>query len=396
MELTGAFWITTFLKQGDSYIQHVDITPLKDAIRKNSFLPTTDFANIQKVDAIIICVPTPLDEHREPDLSFVNEAVESIRPYLKQGQVLSLESTTYPGTTEGEIKPKIMQSGFEIGQDFFLVYSPEREDPNNPDFSTKTIPKICGGSTPECLEVGMALYNQIIDRLVPVSSTSAAEMAKILENTFRAVNIALVNELKIVADKMGIDIFEVIDAASTKPFGFMPFYPGPGMGGHCIPIDPFYLTWKAKEYGVATRFIELAGEINTAMPNYVYSKIVEALNTTLKSINGSKILILGIAYKKNVADVRESPGIVLVEKLIEKGGKVDYSDPHVPLFPSRNNSLCELESIQLTPDALKSFDCTVILTNHDRFNWNMIKEYSKIIVDARGQFKPDNKHIFQA
>jgi UDP-N-acetyl-D-glucosamine dehydrogenase len=384
------------LNKGNRYIQHIDIAPIKGAVVSNMFLPTTDFSQINRVDAIIICVPTPLDEHREPDLSFVHNSIDAILPHLKQGQVLSLESTTYPGTTEEEIRPKLQQAGFDIGKDFFLVYSPEREDPNNPDYSTRTIPKICGGSTPECLEVGLALYGHIIDQLVKVSSTSAAEMTKILENTFRAVNIALVNELKIVADKMGMDIFEVIDAAATKPFGFMPFYPGPGLGGHCIPIDPFYLTWKSKEYDVTTRFIELAGEINTAMPNYVLSKIVDALNTQSKAINGATILILGLAYKKNVDDVRESPSVVLIEKLIEKGGRVSYSDPHVPRFPAMRKHILDLKSIPLTSETLHTFDCVVVATNHDRFDWILIREHSNIIVDTRGQYLADNKRIFRA
>lgn len=386
----------TALNSGDRYIQHIDITPLKKAVANNIFLPTTDFSKINHVDAIIICVPTPLNEHREPDLSFVHNSIDMILPHLKPGQILSLESTTYPGTTEEEIKPKLQKAGFDIGKDYFLIYSPEREDPNNPDYSTRTIPKICGGSTPDCLEVGLALYGQIIDQMVNVSSTSAAEMTKILENTFRAVNIALVNELKMVADKMGMDIFEVVDAAATKPFGFMPFYPGPGLGGHCIPIDPFYLTWKSKEYGIATRFIELAGEINTAMPNYVISKIVDALNTHKKAINGSTILILGLAYKNNVDDVRESPSVVLIEKLIEKGGRVSYSDPHVPQFPTMRKHMLDLKSVPLTEETLQSFDCVVVATDHDLFDWDLIKKHSTIIVDTRGQYLADNRQIFRA
>lgn len=386
----------TALNKGNRYIQHIDVSPLKDAITSNMFAPTTDFSQINRVDAIIICVPTPLNEHREPDLSFVHSTIDVILPYLKQGQVLSLESTTYPGTTEEEIKPKLQQAGFDIGKDFFLVYSPEREDPNNPDYTTRTIPKICGGSTPACLEVGIALYNHIINQMVKVSSTSTAEMTKIFENTFRAVNIALVNELKVVTDKMGIDIFEVIDAAATKPFGFMPFYPGPGLGGHCIPIDPFYLTWKSKEYGVVTRFIELAGEINTSMPDYVLNKIVDALNTQSKAIRGSNILILGLAYKKNVDDARESPSAVLIEKIIEKGGNVSYSDPHVPQFPTMRKHRLDLKSVPLTAKTLQSFDCVVVVTNHDLFDWVLIKDSSKIIVDTRGQYLADNIRIFRA
>jgi len=315
------------LKKGESYIEHIDVSKIKASYDKGTFLPTTDFSKAHETDALILCVPTPLNDHREPDLSYVIGSLEAVLPYLKKGQVLSLESTTYPGTTEEELKPRIEKLGFVIGENFYLVYSPEREDPNNPDYTTKTIPKVCGGTTKACMEIGTALYDQIIDTVIPVSSTQAAEMTKILENSFRAVNIALVNELKIVAERMGIDLFEVIRAAATKPFGFMPFYPGPGLGGHCIPIDPFYLTWKAREYGVATKFIELAGEINIGMPDYVISKVMDALNTKGKSVNGSKILILGIAYKKNVDDMRESPSVELMEKLEAKGAKISYSDP---------------------------------------------------------------------
>lgn len=287
-----------FLNEGDSYIEHIDFTAISKLCADGQFLPTTDFSKINQVDAILLCVPTPLDEHREPDLSFIISSVEQILPFLKKNQIVALESTTYPGTTEEELRPRIESNGFTIGEDFFLVYSPEREDPNNPDFSTRTIPKVCGAGTENCLKVGLSLYGKVIDRVVPVSSTQAAEMTKILENTFRAVNIALVNELKKVAEKMGIDIFEVIRAAATKPFGFMPFYPGPGLGGHCIPIDPFYLTWKAREFGISTKFIELAGEVNVAMPDYVVSKTMEALNKVGKAMNGSKLLILGLSYKK--------------------------------------------------------------------------------------------------
>jgi len=386
------------LKQGRSYIEHIQVDDLKNAYDLGDFLPTTDFSKIGKVDAIILCVPTPLDDHREPDLSFISGSLESVLPFIKLGQVLSLESTTYPGTTNEVIIPRIEEKGegFVIGQDYFVVYSPEREDPNNPEFSTQTIPKICGGNTPECLEVGQALYGHVIDTIIPVTSTQAAEMTKILENTFRAVNIALVNELKVVAERMDIDIFEVIRAAATKPFGFMPFYPGPGLGGHCIPIDPFYLTWKAREYGVATKFIELAGEVNVSMPNYVVSKVMEALNTRSKAIKGSKVLILGLAYKKNVDDVRESPGMEILEKLLGKGAKVDYSDPHVPEFPEMRRYDYDLKSVELTPESLAEFDCVLVATNHDKFDWEMIKKYSRLLVDTRGVFVPDNELIFRA
>ncbi|MFZ2160219.1 MAG: nucleotide sugar dehydrogenase, partial [Bradyrhizobium sp.] len=291
------------LRSGRSYIEHIDSEKLSRFVGQ-SLEPTTDLARVSEVDALILCVPTPLSKHREPDLSFVLSTIDSVLPYLHRGMVLSLESTTYPGTTDEELKPRIEAQGLKVGEDIFLVFSPEREDPGNQSYSTQTIPKVCGGCTSQCLAAGIALYNQVVDKVVPVSSTRAAELTKLLENIHRSVNIGLVNEMKIVADKMGIDLHEVIRAAATKPFGFVPYYPGPGIGGHCIPIDPFYLTWKAREYGVHTRFIELAGEINSSMPDYVVSKVVDALNSRKKSVNGSKILVLGIAYKKNVDDSR--------------------------------------------------------------------------------------------
>ena len=384
------------LKQGKTYIEHIDVSTLKGAYDRKTFLPTTDFSKIQDVDAVILCVPTPLDDYREPDLSYVIGSMDSILPYLKPGQVLSLESTTYPGTTNEELRPRIEQRGFVIGRDFFLIYSPEREDPVNPNYNTKTIPKICGGSTPDCMEVGIALYSNVIDQVIPVSTTQVAEMVKILENTFRAVNIALVNEMKIVAERMSVDIFEVIRAAATKPFGFMPFYPGPGLGGHCIPIDPFYLTWKAREYGVLTKFIELAGEVNISMPDYVVSKVMEALNTKGKAIKGSKILILGLAYKKNVDDVRESPSVVLIEKLNEKGAIIAYTDPHVPVFPKKRRYHFDLKSIDFDSKTLAEYDCVLVATDHDRFDWEMIKNSSQLIVDTRGVFSVENGSIFRA
>lgn len=387
---------TDSLKNGKSYIEHIDVSKIKDSYDKGTFLPTTDFSKANETDALILCVPTPLNDHREPDLSYVIGSLEALLPYLKKGQVLSLESTTYPGTTEEELKPRIENQGFIIGENYYLVYSPEREDPNNPDYTTRTIPKVCGGTTPACMEIGTALYDKIIDTVVPVSSTQAAEMTKILENTFRAVNIALVNELKIVAERMGIDLFEVIRAAATKPFGFMPFYPGPGLGGHCIPIDPFYLTWKAREYGVATKFIELAGEVNISMPDYVISKVMDALNTKGKSVNGSKILILGIAYKKNVDDMRESPSVELMKKLEEKGAQISYSDPHVPQFPKMRNYKFDLKSIELSPETLSKFDCVLVATDHDKFDWEMIEKNAKLIVDTRGKYTVDNKVSFRA
>ncbi|MBF0381244.1 MAG: nucleotide sugar dehydrogenase [Magnetococcales bacterium] len=386
----------TKLASGDAYIEHIDPEPFSTAIKNNTFIATTDFTKIKTVDAIILCVPTPLNKNREPDLSFVTGSLNNITPNMRPGQVISLESTTYPGTTKEVMLPLIEASGYTVGIDTFVIYSPEREDPANPDFTTKTIPKVVGGTTPNCMEIGQALYEKIIDVVVPVSSTGAAEMVKILENTFRSVNIALVNELKIVADRMGLDIFEVIRAASTKPFGYTPFYPGPGLGGHCIPIDPFYLTWKAREYGINTRFIELAGEVNTAMPDFVLGKIVTALNNISRSVRGSRILVLGLAYKKNVDDVRESPSFVLLERLQELGAQVDYSDPHVPVTPVMRAHSITLKSVELTPQVINSYDCILVATDHDRFDWDMIKQNAKLLIDPRGVFQADDTKIYRA
>ncbi|MBU0744081.1 MAG: nucleotide sugar dehydrogenase, partial [Gammaproteobacteria bacterium] len=347
-------------------------------------------------DALIICVPTPLNKYREPDLSFVVDTMEALLPHVRAGQVVSLESTTYPGTTEEELKPRIESRGFKIGEDVFLIFSPEREDPGNAKFNTKTTPKVCGGTTPACLEVGLALYEQAIDYVHPVSSTKAAEMTKLLENIHRAVNIGLVNEIKIICDKMGIDVYEVIRAAATKPFGFVPYYPGPGLGGHCIPIDPFYLTWKAREYGINTRFIELAGEVNSSMPAWVVDKLMLALNDRSKSLKGSKVLILGIAYKENIDDMRESPAVEVIELLIEKGAKVDYSDPYIPVFPKMRKHDLNFASVTLTPDSLKSYDAVVIVTAHKDFDFAAIKEHSKLIIDTRGVYKEPADNVVKA
>lgn len=386
---------TDFLNSGQSPIEHIKSSDITSAIRAG-FEATTDFSRVSEVDALILCVPTPLNKNREPDLSFVLETVESLMPFIKPGQVLSLESTTYPGTTAEELAPRIKSCGVEIGTNFFLVYSPEREDPGNLDFTTNTIPKICGGFSPACLEVGLALYSQVIDTVVPVSSTQAAELTKLLENIHRAVNIGLVNEMKIVADRMGIDIYEVIDAAATKPFGFVPYYPGPGLGGHCIPIDPFYLTWKAREYGINTRFIELAGEVNGAMPDYVVHKIQYGLNRDRKSINASRILILGIAYKPNVDDMRESPSVQIMEKLRDMGAQVSYSDPHIAHFPVMREHHFDLSSVELTPDTLASFDCVVIATHHKQFDFEFVLKNSQLIVDARGVYREDHEKVVKS
>ncbi|MDO9384680.1 MAG: nucleotide sugar dehydrogenase [Hyphomicrobiaceae bacterium] len=383
------------LKGGRSYIEHIPAARLA-AATETGFEPTTDFSRADEVDVLILCVPTPLDKHREPDLSFVVDTFDSLAPYLRQGQMLSLESTTFPGTTDEILLPKVQTRGLSVGDDFFLVYSPEREDPGNPNFTTRTIPKICGGVTENCLEAGMALYSKAVDTVVPLSSTRAAELTKLLENIHRAVNIGLVNEMKIVADKMGIDIYEVIRAAATKPFGFVPYYPGPGLGGHCIPIDPFYLTWKAREFGVNSRFIELAGEVNSTMPDFVIGKVVSALNQRYMSVNGSSILVLGIAYKKNVDDMRESPSVAIMEKLRDLGALVAYSDPHIPAFPKLRGHCFDLSSVELTKASLSSYDCVLLATDHDRFDYDLIKHNSKIIVDSRGKFLGAAEHIIKA
>lgn len=383
------------LQKGRSYIEHISSGAINSAIAAG-FQPTTDFSRVSQTDALILCVPTPLNKYREPDLSFIIDTIDSLLPYLRPGQVVSLESTTYPGTTSEELLPRIESKGLKVGSDAFLVYSPEREDPGNPNFTTRSIPKVCGGHSHDCLEVGIALYKQVIDKVVPVSSLRAAELTKLLENIHRAVNIGLVNEMKIVADKMDIDIHEVIRAAATKPFGFVPYYPGPGLGGHCIPIDPFYLTWKAREYGVNTRFIELAGEVNSSMPDYVVSKVASALNHAKKSINGSRVLILGIAYKKNVDDMRESPSVILMEKLRELGAIVSYSDPHIPKFPEMRKHHFDLSSVQLTPQNLSGYDCVLLATNHDKFDFQMIKESAKLIIDTRGVYIEPLPHVIKA
>ncbi|MDB5797931.1 MAG: UDP-N-acetyl-D-glucosamine dehydrogenase [Paucimonas sp.] len=383
------------LEAGRSYIEHIPASTIRTA-RERGFEATTDFSRASDVDALILCVPTPLNKYREPDLSFVINTTDSLVPHLRPGQIVSLESTTYPGTTDEELAPRIASRGFTLGEDVFLVFSPEREDPGNPDFTTRSIPKVCGGYTANCLETGMALYGQVIDRVVPVSSTRAAELTKLLENIHRAVNIGLVNEMKIVADKMDIDIHEVIRAAATKPFGCVPYFPGPGMGGHCIPLDPFYLTWKAREYGVHTRFIELAGEVNSSMPDYVVSKVGMALNLARKAIHGSRVLVLGIAYKKNVDDMRESPSVFLMEKLRDLGAEVAYSDPHIPVFPRMREHRFDLTSVPLNAQTIAAADCVLLATDHDKFDYAMIKAHAGLIVDSRGRYLEPAVNIVKA
>src|SRR5262245_12062568 len=383
------------LNQGRSYIKTVRAERVR-AGRAGGFRASSDFALASHADALIICVPTPLTRAREPDLSFVIGTVEAILPHVRAGQLVSLESTTYPGTTEEELRPRLERRGLRVREDSFLVLSPERADPGNASFDTRTIPKICGGSTPACLEAGIALYSRAVDQVVPVSSTRVAELTKLLENIHRAVNIGLVNEMKMVADRMGIDIFEVIRAAATKPFGFVPYYPGPGLGGHCIPIDPFYLTWKAREYGVNTRFIELAGEVNSAMPAWVVSKIADALNGRGKPVRGSNILLLGLAYKKNVDDSRESPAAEIMELLRVKGALLAYCDPHVPMFPRLREHRFDLSSRTLDETTLRSADCVVLVTDHDAFDYELIARHSALLVDCRGRFRDSGSNLVRA
>ena len=383
------------LNRGESYIRHIASADIAHA-RDHGFEATTDFTRAGEPDALIICVPTPLNAYREPDLSFVLDTTDALLPFMRPGQILSLESTTYPGTTDEELKPRLESRGFVIGCDVFLVFSPEREDPGNPDFHTRTIPKVCGGATPACLEAGIALYSQAIDRVVPVSSTRAAELTKLLENIHRAVNIGLMNEMKIIADRMHIDIHEVIRAAATKPFGFTPYYPGPGLGGHCIPIDPFYLTWKAREYGLHTRFIELAGEINSDMPHWVVGKLTDALNQRGKAVMGSRVLVLGIAYKKDVEDMRESPSVELMEILRDKGAVVDYADPHVPIFPRMREHRFDLRSVELTPQRIASYDVVLLATAHSAFDYELVRQYASLIVDTRGVYQAPLPNVVKA
>ena len=402
------------INAGGSYIKHIKAERIKKAVDVNGFSATSDFSRLPEVDAIIICVPTPLDEHREPDMTYIVNSAKTIAKYLRKGQLVALESSTYPGTTQEVLLPlfknapkiqakinqlelagnydesSIIEEGeekeFVIGEDFYLAFSPEREDPNNPEFNTSTIPKVVGGVTENCLKVALALYNQVIVKTIPVSSPAAAEATKLLENIYRSVNIALVNELKMVFDRMGLDVWEIIEAASTKPFGYHAFYPGPGLGGHCIPIDPFYLTWKAHEYEINTNFIELAGEVNTQMPYYVVERIFELLNKNKKAINGSKILLLGAAYKKDIDDMRESPSLRLIELLSDKGAEVYYNDPYIPKLPKTRKYDFDMESVELTAENLSGFDLVLLSTDHSDYDYKFIEQHAKLIVDTRNAF----------
>jgi len=388
------------LKSNQSYLRHIPSSAI-EAMRAKRFAATSDLDRLGEADCIVICVPTPLTETREPDLQFVVNSTRRIAKTLRPGQLVVLESTTYPGTTRDVVLPILEESSLTVGKDFFLAFSPEREDPGNASFQTKTIPKVVGGHDPASQELAVLLYRQVIERVVPVSSAEVAEACKILENTYRAVNIALVNELKVLFDRMGIDVWEVIEAAKTKPFGFQAFYPGPGLGGHCIPIDPFYLTWIARKFGLTTRFIELAGEINTAMPEYVVGRVAEALNERGKPVKGSRVLIAGVAYKKDIDDVRESPALELIELLMEKGAEVAFHDPYIRVLHKtrRHPRLSGMQRTEITPQSLAGQDCVVIVTDHSAYDWNMIAQHAPLVVDTRNATRgvvQNRSHIVKA
>jgi len=387
------------LNAGKSYIKHIPSSSVKKMCSTGLFSASDQPKDLRKCDALLICVPTPLSKMRDPDMTYVVKTTETVASQLQPGQLVTLESTTYPGTTRELLKPILETSGLKAGKDFFLAYSPEREDPGREDFTTETITKVVGGYDPKSLKIATALYRSAIAAVAPVSSCDIAEAAKIVENVYRCVNIAMVNELKIVFERMNIDVWEVINAAKTKPFGFQAFYPGPGLGGHCIPIDPFYLTWKAREYGMPTRFIELAGEINTAMPDYVIHHVACALNETKKSLKGSKVLVLGLAYKKNIDDIRESPSIELIELLKARGASVDYNDPYIASTHKQREHDLRMKSVPVTPESLKKYDCVVISTDHDAYDYDMIVASAAMVVDTRNacdKVKGAKKNVFKA
>lgn len=376
------------LLAGQSYIEHIPSTWIAQCVSQGKFRPTADMKRLSEADAILICVPTPLNESRDPDLQYIVATAESIAPALRRGQLIVLESTTYPGTTREVVLPILSRTGLEVGKDFYLAFSPEREDPGNADFSARNIPKVVGGIDRQSGCLAALLYEAAVVRAVPVGSCEVAEACKIVENTYRSVNIAMVNELKMLFDRLGIDVWEVIDAAKTKPFGFQPFYPGPGLGGHCIPIDPFYLSWLARRHGMTTRFIEVAGEINTAMPQYVIRRLIDALNEASKPLRGSKVCLLGVAYKKVIDDPRESPSFVLMELLLAGGAVLTYSDPHVPTLPAmRHHRLPAMESVTLSPEFLASQDCVLIATDHSAFDYDSIVRHAPLVVDTRNATK---------
>jgi UDP-N-acetyl-D-glucosamine dehydrogenase len=372
------------LSRGKSYIQDVPTSEVRALVRSGHLKATTDFSVLRRVDAVNVCVPTPLSKQRDPDVSYIVAASKQVARHLHSGMLVILESTTYPGTTDELILPLLSETGMKVGSDFFLAFSPERVDPGNPRFNTRNIPKVVGGVTPACTEVAVKLYSQRLEKVVPVSSTQVAEMVKLLENTFRSVNIGLVNELALMCDRLKIDVWEVIEAAATKPFGFMPFYPGPGLGGHCIPIDPFYLSWKARASGFEARFIELAGYVNGQMPGHVVSRVAEGLNRRGLAVHGSKVLVLGVAYKAEIDDTRESPSLDIMEELRGLGAKMDYCDPFVPTLSFAGR---KLRSVKLTVDALKRYDCVVVATAHKEFPYSMVLRHARAIVDTRNAFK---------
>ena len=385
------------LNHGQSYIKHISTAEIRKYLALKTFRATADFKHLTEADAILICVPTPLDSHRNPDLSYVLNTTRTIADNLRRGQLVVLESTTYPGTTDEDMLPILESKGLRAGRDFFLAFSPERENPGDPVFSTANTPKVVGGYTQDCLRTAKALYDQIVCRTIPVSSTRVAEASKLLENIFRSINIALVNELKMIFERMDIDIWEVIKASSSKPFGFMPFYPGPGYGGHCIPVDPFYLTWKAKEVDYATKFIELAGEINTAMPYYVVDKTVDALNKKRKGIRGARVLILGIAYKKDIDDQRESPSLKIISILQKRGARVSYNDPYVPQSSGhREYPGLSLKSVPLTAAGLARYDAVIIATDHSAYDFPWLVRHARLVIDTRNAVKVRRRNVIKA
>jgi UDP-N-acetyl-D-glucosamine dehydrogenase len=375
------------LAAGRSYIEHIPSASVKEMVATKRFSATTDFRQLRRPDCILICVPTPLTKMREPDMTYVEATARAIAKTLRKGQLIVLESTTYPGTTREIVLPILEESGLKVGKDFYLGFSPEREDPGRKDFNTATTPKVVGGHDKASLAAAVACYETAIETVVPVDSCEVAEASKILENTYRCVNIALVNELKMLFDRMGVDVWEVIRAASTKPFGFTPFYPGPGLGGHCIPIDPFYLSWKARQYGMSTRFIELAGEVNVSMPEWVVNKLMYALNWRKKALKGAKILVLGLAYKKDIDDVRESPSLELIELLQYRGAKVDYNDPHVPRTHKMREYDLRMKSKKLSARMLASYDAVVISTDHSSYDYSFIVDKAQLVIDTRNATK---------
>jgi len=390
----------SMLRQGRTYIEHLPGTQFRPLIKQGRFTPTADMGRLGEPDAILICVPTPLDRNRDPDMTFVRGTTESIARTLRRGQLVVLESTTYPGTTREVVQPLLEATGLRLEQDYFLAFSPEREDPGRRDCTTRDIPKVVGAAGPHSRELAVALYGSVVRQVVPVSSCEVAEASKIVENVYRCINIALVNELKLLFDRMGIDIWEVIEAARTKPFGFQAFYPGPGLGGHCIPIDPLYLSWKARQYGRPTRFIELAAEINTSMPEHVVTRVAEALNEEGKPLKGSRVLVLGLAYKKDVDDVRESPAVTLIELLQARGARVEYHDPHIPVAKEmRAHNITHMKSVPLTPALLRRADCVLIATDHSRVDYEQVCRHARLVVDTRnatGRVKNPRARIVKA